>query len=101
VLLVKAKKHNEGYLQGYEGEQVSLFEYDVLCLKSAFREAILVLKFGHWRKKGEDDLKALRAHLEVIKNSDMFCAAGVVFMVEILDWSHPPPLMVLSCHLLI
>lgn len=83
--LVKAKKHNEGYPEGYEGEHAPSFEDSVLCLKSAFREAIFVSKFGQWGKKDEDDLKALRAYLEVMKNSDMFSAAMVVFIVKILE----------------
>ena len=84
--LVKTKKHNEGYSQGYEDENVSFFEDDVLCLKSAFREAIEVWAL---EKEGRGWFEGIEAHLEVMKNSVMFCAAGVVIIVEQLKFQNP------------
>lgn len=81
--IIKARKHNAGYPQGYEGEDiVTPFEETILALKVM---CDIPINTSSWDKPDVIALAALKTRLRFMQDGDRFTSGDVVLISKVLE----------------
>lgn len=81
--IIKARKHNAGYPQGYEGEDiVTPFEETILALKVMVD---IPMNTSSWDKPDLVVLAALKTRLRFMQDGDRFTSGDVVLISKVLE----------------